>query len=99
MSGTIKFYSKGEDEIGGRESELSLDSIVPEMIKNLTFQLKGHEDLKKDFSFNLKKFALLNKMKQRKIFSVFLLENLVLEKQNLQKPYQRLCIQVRHLSK
>lgn len=66
------FDSKGEEETGGCESELSLDSIVPEIIKNLTFQLKGHEDFKKDFSFNLKKFALLNKMKQRKIFSVFL---------------------------
>ena len=66
------FDSKGEEETGGCESELSLDSIVPEIIKNLTFQLKGHEDFKKDFSFNLKKFALLNKMKQRKIFSAFL---------------------------
>ncbi len=49
-----------------------MDSIVSKIIKNLTFQLKGHEDFKKDFSFNLKKFALLNKMKQRKIFSIFL---------------------------
>lgn len=66
------FDSNGEEETCGCETELSLDSIVSEIIKNLTSQLKGHEDFKKDFSFNLKKFALLNKMKQRKIFSIFL---------------------------
>lgn len=66
------FNLNGEEETYGCETELSLDSIVSKIIKNLTFQLKGHEDFKKDFSFNLKKFALLNKMKQRKIFSIFL---------------------------
>jgi ATP-dependent Clp protease ATP-binding subunit ClpC len=45
---------------------------LQEIIENIDVQLKGHEDFKKDFSFNLKKFALLNKLKQRKIFSVFL---------------------------
>lgn len=48
------FDSNGEEETCGCETELSLDSIVSEIIKNLTSQLKGHEDFKKDFSFNLK---------------------------------------------
>ena len=64
--------SEDEGEEDSYETELSLDSIESEVIKKLTYQLKGHEDFKKDFSFNLKKFVLLNKMKQRKIFSVFL---------------------------
>lgn len=66
------FASKVEGETDGCGTDLYLDSIVPEIIKNLTSQLKGHEDFKKDFNFNLKKFALLNKMEQRKIFSIFL---------------------------
>lgn len=66
------FTSKVEGEAESCETDLHLDSIVPEIITNLMSQLKGHENFKKDFSFNLQKFALLNKMKQRKIFSVFL---------------------------
>lgn len=48
------------------------DDKVTEIIENLALQLKGHKDFKEDFSFNLKKFMLLNQLKQRKIFSIFL---------------------------
>ena len=66
------FNTNGETEIRIPEKSLSLSGELTEIIEHLTSQLKGHEGFKKDFSFNLKKFALLNKIKQRKIFSVFL---------------------------
>ena len=61
-------------ELGSKTFETNSfsDDKVAEIIKKLTFQLKGHEDFKEDFSFNLKKFMLLNQLKQRKIFSIFL---------------------------
>jgi len=34
--------------------------------------LKGHDDFKEDFEFNLKKFVFLNELKERRIFSIFL---------------------------
>lgn len=42
---------------------------IADLINN---SLKGHDDFKKDFEFNLKKFIFLNKLKERKIFSIFL---------------------------
>lgn len=54
------------------ENKLSLDGISQNMIENFGARLRGHKDFKKDFKFNLQKFTLLNKLKERKIFSVFL---------------------------
>lgn len=48
------------------------NDMLQKIVESLVCKLMGHEDFKKDFSFNLKKFVLLNKMKQRKIFSIFL---------------------------
>lgn len=42
---------------------------IADLINN---SLKGHDDFKKDFEFNLKKFVFLNELKERKIFSIFL---------------------------
>lgn len=48
------------------------DKMITEIVSNLMSKLKGHESFKEDFCFNLRKFILLNKLNQRKIFSVFL---------------------------
>lgn len=42
---------------------------IADLINN---SLKGHDDFKKDFEFNLKKYVFLNELKERKIFSIFL---------------------------
>ena len=42
------------------------------MIENIDNRLWGHKDFKKDFNFNFQKFVLLNELKKRKIFSIFL---------------------------
>ncbi|WFA09197.1 AAA family ATPase [Tissierella sp. Yu-01] len=42
---------------------------IADLINN---SLKGHDEFKKDFEFNLKKFVFLNELKERKIFSIFL---------------------------
>lgn len=63
--------SNDDEEIYNSETDKPLEDVSG-IIQTLTSNLMGHEDFKKDFSFNLKKFALLNKMEQRKIFSVFL---------------------------
>lgn len=62
---------KVEDIDKRKEIEQSFISI--EIIKDeLNQRLKGHNKFKKDFSVKLQKYILLNKLRERKIFSVFL---------------------------
>lgn len=77
----LPFTFKNDKDFFNTDAKLGLsnletnpisDSKVTEIIENLALQLKGHEAFKEDFCFNLKKFMLLNELKQRKIFSIFL---------------------------
>lgn len=61
-----KKISCGSQEVGN--GEYNIEKIV-NIINN---NLKGHNEFKKDFEFNLKKYIFLNKLKERKIFSIFL---------------------------
>ena len=47
-------------------------SEIRRIVYLINDSLKGHDEFKKDFEFNLKKFIFLNKLKERKIFSIFL---------------------------
>lgn len=47
-------------------------SKVEKIIGRVGTILKGHEDFKKDFGINLKKFVFLNELKERALFSIFL---------------------------
>lgn len=75
FSFTYKDYSPSRPvghESKSIETKPLLDGISQNMIENIDARLRGHKDFKKDFKFNLQKFTLLNKLKERKIFSVFL---------------------------
>lgn len=54
------------------ETKTYSDADITQIISDLNIQLKGHDDFKSDFCFNFKKFILLNRLNQRKIFSIFL---------------------------
>lgn len=43
-----------------------------EVIDIINNKLKGHDEFKRDFKFNLQKYMFLNKLGERKIFSIFL---------------------------
>lgn len=43
-----------------------------EIIHIINSKLKGHDEFKKDFKFNLQKYMFLNNLGERKIFSIFL---------------------------
>ncbi|NFT91073.1 ATP-dependent Clp protease ATP-binding subunit [Clostridium botulinum] len=45
---------------------------IEEIFSIINNRLKGHDDFKKDFKFNLQKYMFLNKLGDRKIFSIFL---------------------------
>lgn len=75
FSFTYKDYSLSRPvvhESKSIETKLLLDGISQNMIENIDNRLWGHKDFKKDFNFNFQKFVLLNKLKKRKIFSIFL---------------------------
>lgn len=64
------FYKK---EIVPTTIQESINNHNPKEIFNIiNDRLKGHDDFKKDFKFNLEKYTFLNKLGERKIFSVFL---------------------------
>lgn len=54
------------------KEDLSLENLAQKIIPEINSKLKGHENFKDDFKFNIKKFVLLNKLRKRKIFSIFL---------------------------
>lgn len=62
-----------EEESHSNKEDLPLDVNISKIIESLNSKLKGHDVFKKDFEFNLKKFVLLNRIKQRKIFSIILI--------------------------
>lgn len=52
--------------------EITNKHNLKEIFNIINDRLKGHDDFKKDFKFNLEKYMFLNKIGERKIFSVFL---------------------------
>lgn len=54
------------------KQDLSLENLAQKIIPEINSKLKGHENFKKDFKFNIEKFVLLNKLRKRKIFSIFI---------------------------
>lgn len=54
------------------EKDISNKHDIEEIFSIINNKLKGHDDFKRDFKFNLQKYMFLNKLGERKIFSIFL---------------------------
>lgn len=65
------FFCK-EEIVNSYVQESSNKHNFKEIFNIINDRLKGHDDFKKDFKFNLEKYMFLNKLGERKIFSIFL---------------------------
>lgn len=65
------FFNKKEVS-SQSQKVISNEHDIKEIIDIINNKLKGHDDFKRDFEFNLQKYMFLNKLGERKIFSVFL---------------------------
>lgn len=62
-----------KEEVSSESQKIiSNDHNIKEIIDIINNKLKGHDEFKRDFKFNLKKYMFLNKLGERKIFSIFL---------------------------
>lgn len=62
-----------KDEVSSEaEKVISNEQDIKEVIYIINNKLKGHDEFKRDFKFNLQKYMFLNKLGERKIFSIFL---------------------------
>lgn len=61
------------DKTASNKTSLNSYKNIEKLYKSLSIQLRGHEDFKKDFEFNLNKYLFLNSIGEQKIFSVFLM--------------------------
>ena len=64
------FYN--EEVVSTPEKISSNKYNIQEIFDIINNRLKGHNDFKRDFKFNLQKYIFLNKLGERKIFSIFL---------------------------
>lgn len=65
------FFYK-EEVSSESEKVISNEHDIKEVIDIINNKLKGHDEFKRDFKFNLQKYMFLNKLGERKIFSIFL---------------------------
>ncbi|ADL52651.1 AAA family ATPase [Clostridium cellulovorans] len=65
------FFNK-EEIVHKSIQETTNKHNLKEIFNIINYRLKGHDDFKKDFKFNLEKYMFLNKIGERKIFSIFL---------------------------
>lgn len=65
------FFYKEETSAESKKS-ISNKHNIKEIFDIIDNRLKGHDDFKRDFKFNLQKYMFLNELGERKIFSVFL---------------------------
>lgn len=65
------FFYKGKLS-SAFQNVISNEHDIEEIIDIINNKLKGHDDFKRDFKFNLQKYMFLNKLGERKIFSIFL---------------------------
>lgn len=65
------FFYK-EEVSAASEKAIINEHDIKEIFDIINDKLKGHDDFKRDFKFNLQKYMFLNKLGERKIFSVFL---------------------------
>lgn len=62
-----------KDEVSPEcQKDISNEHDIKEIIELINSKLKGHDEFKRDFKFNLQKYMFLNKLGERKIFSIFL---------------------------
>ena len=66
------FEKKNEVEISEDENREIDISVLEDNIANISRSLKGHDNFKKDFEQKYLKFSFLNKMRERKIFSIII---------------------------
>lgn len=64
------FYN--EEVVSTPEKTSSNKYNIQEIFDIINNRLKGHDDFKSDFKFNLQKYIFLNELGERKIFSIFL---------------------------
>lgn len=66
-----EFFYK-EKVSSASEKVISNKHNIKEIVDIINNELKGHDDFKRDFKFNLQKYKFLNELEERKIFSIFL---------------------------
>lgn len=64
------FYKEEESSVPTKAINKKHD--IEEIFNIINNRLKGHDDFKRDFKFNLQKYIFLNELGERKIFSIFL---------------------------
>lgn len=64
------FYNEEVSSLSEEDSSNKYD--IKEIFDIINNRLNGHDDFKRDFKFNLQKYMFLNKLGERKIFSIFL---------------------------
>lgn len=64
------FYNEKVSSVS--EKVISNKHNIKEIVDIINNKLKGHDDFKRDFKFNLQKYKFLNELEERKIFSIFL---------------------------
>lgn len=65
-------FSYEEKVLFDSEKVISNEHDIKKIIDIINDKLKGHDEFKRDFKFNLQKYMFLNKLGERKIFSIFL---------------------------
>ncbi len=66
-----EFFSR-EEVSSESQKVINSECDTKEIIDIINNKLKGHDEFKKDFKFNLQKYMFLHKLGERKIFSIFL---------------------------
>lgn len=62
-----------KDEVSSESRKvISNEHDIKSIIEIINSKLKGHDEFKRDFKFNLQKYMFLNKLEERKVFSIFL---------------------------
>lgn len=62
-----------KDEVSSESQKvISNEHDIKSIIEIINSKLKGHDEFKRDFKFNLQKYMFLNKLEERKVFSIFL---------------------------
>lgn len=62
-----------KDEVSSESQKvISNENDIKSIIEVINIKLKGHDEFKRDFKFNLQKYMFLNKLGERKILSIFL---------------------------
>ncbi|MCE9676844.1 AAA family ATPase [Paraclostridium bifermentans] len=62
-----------KDEVSSEyQKAISNEHDIKSIIEVINIKLKGHDEFKRDFKFNLQKYMFLNKLGERKILSIFL---------------------------